>query len=204
MGLGLDRGYNSVSQLITDFDDLFFPHLSSHPTANVILDPSTAHPQLVLSEDHKSVKWGDKRQKLGKDLQRFDKSPLVMGCEEFMAGRHFWDISVGYESEWAVGVIRKTVNRKGNVVLNNEAGVWAIKHLAEEYWATLQSDGYRLKPSRKPKKIRVTLNYPAGRVAFFDADTAARLFVFSKASFSGESLHPFFYVCDNGHLTLCP
>ncbi|XP_053147601.1 zinc finger protein RFP-like isoform X2 [Hemicordylus capensis] len=81
--------------------------------ANVTLNPDTAHPRLVLSEDRKSVKYGDNDQDLPDNPERFEKYNMVLGCEGFTAGRHLWEITLGTEAEWAVGVVRKSVRRKG-------------------------------------------------------------------------------------------
>ncbi|NXG70878.1 TRI15 protein, partial [Baryphthengus martii] len=56
-----------------------------------------------------------------------------------------------------------------------------------------------------PKKVRVTLDYEKGQVAFFDADRRSSIFAFPAASFGGERVHPWFLVWSEGsQLTLCP
>ncbi|EMP26091.1 Zinc finger protein RFP [Chelonia mydas] len=74
----------------------------------VTLDPDMAHPQLVLSEDQKSVSQGDTRQDLPNNPERFDTEQCVLGCEGFTLGRHCWDMEVEGVECWAVGVARES------------------------------------------------------------------------------------------------
>ncbi|XP_044840082.1 tripartite motif-containing protein 10-like [Mauremys mutica] len=62
--------------------------LRAHRQANVTLDPDTAHPNLVLSEDRKSVRWGDTRQRLPKNPERFDTCGCVLGLTMFTETEH--------------------------------------------------------------------------------------------------------------------
>nr|XP_056722317.1 E3 ubiquitin-protein ligase TRIM11-like [Euleptes europaea] len=170
--------------------------------ANVTLDPDTAHPLLVLSEDRKSVRWGEEAQALPDNPERFEKRYIVLGREGFTAGRHFWEVLVGSEEEWFVGVARKSVRRKGRIIFSPEGGIWAVGKWGGCYRAAIKGINPLLSLTGEPKRIRVCLNYAGGRVAFFDADRGSLLFEFSGASFHGETLLPFFYVWGKGHLRL--
>nr|XP_034963771.1 butyrophilin subfamily 1 member A1-like isoform X2 [Zootoca vivipara] len=171
--------------------------------ANVTLDPDTAHPWLILSEDQKSLKRGDKEQILPNNPERFNYWPCVLGREGFTAGRHFWEVSVESGEEWDVGVARKSVERKGHFFLRPEEGVWAVGKRGVIYWACTSPLSSPLSLREKPRRIRVSLDYEGGRMSFFDADSGAELYTFSGASFSGETLLPFFSLWGNKtHLSI--
>ncbi|CAM2101788.1 unnamed protein product [Caretta caretta] len=87
---------------------------------NVTLDPNTAHPELVLSEDQKSVRRGDTWQDLPNNPERFDTELCVLGCEGVTSGRHCWEVEVGDGQYWAVEVARESVRRKGWINYNPE------------------------------------------------------------------------------------
>ncbi|XP_053235248.1 E3 ubiquitin-protein ligase TRIM7-like [Podarcis raffonei] len=168
---------------------------------NVTFDPDTANPWLILSEDRKSVRQGEVRQDLPDNPERFDTHGDVLGCEVFKEGRHFWEVIVGREEGWGVGVARKSVRRKGDLGFDTTEGVWGLGKWGGGY--KLSSPHEAPVQSEEPKRIRVTLNYEGGRVSFYDADTAALLHADTAASFSGETLQPYFYVKEKGNLILC-
>uniref|UniRef100_A0A452HYQ8 Zinc finger protein RFP-like n=1 Tax=Gopherus agassizii TaxID=38772 RepID=A0A452HYQ8_9SAUR len=137
---------------------------------NVTLDPDTAHPKLVLSEDWKHVKYGDAWQDLPHNPKRFDSSLCVLGCEGFTSGRCYWDLEVGEGGGWAVGVAKESVKRKGPVKYSPEEGICAVALRRGEYWALTSPEEIPLSLSWVPQRIRVSLDYEEGQVAFFDAD----------------------------------
>ncbi|XP_044840029.1 E3 ubiquitin-protein ligase TRIM11-like [Mauremys mutica] len=157
--------------------------------ANVTLDPDTAHPELTVSADRRSVRWGDTRQHLRNNPERFDTAPCVLGCEGFTSGRHYWEVEAEAGVGWgvcAVGVARESVSRKGRISPNPEQGIWA-------HTSPVQRIRFlRFPPSRAPRRIRVYLDYEQGQVAIFDAGTGDPIGTFPPASFAGERIRPFF------------
>ncbi|XP_050798843.1 tripartite motif-containing protein 15-like [Gopherus flavomarginatus] len=176
--------------------------LTQRPShANVTLDPDTAHPELVLSEDRRSVSRGHKSQMLPYKLQRFDYLLSVLGSEGFNSGKHSWQVKVegGAAADWAVGVARQSVQRNGEVGFTPEEGVWVVQkwgsvrdYRAQTFPVT------RLSLSRDPSRIRVSLDYEGGLVAFNYADNLAPIFTFPRASFNGEKIFPFFWIWGTG------
>ncbi|XP_025032099.1 zinc finger protein RFP-like [Python bivittatus] len=172
--------------------------------ANVILDPDTAHPGLVLSEDRKSIRAVVEDQCLPKNPERFENWLYVLGCQEFSTGRHFWEVTVGKKEEWYVGVAKKLVNRKDYINLCPEEGIWEVGKWARKYRANIPPKYPKLPLTKNLKRIRVSLNCEGGQVTFFDAKTAALLYKFSEAPLAGETLLPSFSLNNDDWLTLSP
>ncbi|KAM7145518.1 zinc finger protein RFP-like isoform 1-T1 [Macrochelys suwanniensis] len=178
--------------------------LGTFRKANVTLDPDTAHPRLILSEDRKSVRWGDTRQDLPDNPERFDTRACVLGCEGFTSGRHCWEVEVGDGRYWAVGVARESVGRKGRISRSPEGGVWAVEQdlLGGQFWA-LTSPVTPLPRRRAPSRIRVCLDCDRGQVTFIDAGDEAPIFTFPPGSVPGERIRPWLCVW-RSRLRLCP
>ncbi|KAG6926770.1 E3 ubiquitin-protein ligase TRIM39-like [Chelydra serpentina] len=194
-----------------------FQSMGPDEKVNVTLDPDTAHPRLVLSEDQKSVRWGFTRQNLPNNLERFDNDPFVLGCEGFTSGRHCWEVEVGEARSWVLGVARESVSRKGRISVSPEQGFWALRRSGAGWLVAYTSpEGTHLPLADKPRRIRVSLDYERGQVKFFDVDNEALIFTFPPASFSGDKIRPFFsvgergmytsfsYLCGPSHITVCP
>uniref|UniRef100_A0A8C0GVG8 Uncharacterized protein n=1 Tax=Chelonoidis abingdonii TaxID=106734 RepID=A0A8C0GVG8_CHEAB len=175
--------------------------ISTLKKENLTLDPDTAHPELILSEDRRSVSRGHKSQMLPYKPERFDYLLSVLGSKGFNSGKHSWQVKVegGAAADWAVGVARQSVQRKGEVAFTPEEGVWVVQKWgsARDYRAQT-FPVTRLSLSREPSRIRVSLDYEAGLVAFNYADNLALIFTFPQTSFNGEKIFPFFWVWGTG------
>uniref|UniRef100_A0A8D0GBX6 B30.2/SPRY domain-containing protein n=1 Tax=Sphenodon punctatus TaxID=8508 RepID=A0A8D0GBX6_SPHPU len=160
--------------------------------ANLTLDRDTAHAQLIISDDRKSTARGYTWEELPDTPERFDAERCVLGCEGFTLGRHYWEVEVGDKAGWALGVARESVRRKGGFSFNPDGGIWSMARWAGQYLA-LDSPEVPLKLDIDPMRIRVSLDYEQGLVAFFCVDNATPIFTFPPASFNGERIRPFLF-----------
>ncbi|XP_036377995.1 zinc-binding protein A33-like [Megalops cyprinoides] len=172
----------------------------------VILDPNTAHAYLSLSEDLTSVRYTGVNQQLPDNPERFDYCVNVLGSEGFTSGKHSWEVEVGNNPEWDVGVAKESINRKGKITYSPGRGFWVIVlRNGDEYIA---GGGTPLTLKRKPQRIRVQLDYDRGEVSFYDSSDMSHIYTF-KDTFT-ERLFPYFNPGVNndgsnpGALQICP
>uniref|UniRef100_UPI00398ECD34 zinc-binding protein A33-like n=1 Tax=Pristiophorus japonicus TaxID=55135 RepID=UPI00398ECD34 len=159
-------------------------------TAPVTLDPNTASPYLFLSEDLSTVRNTGKRQQLPDNPERFDPCVFVLGLEGFTSGKHSWEVEVGNKTQWAVGVTKESINRKGKIILNPGNGYWAVGlREGNRYWACTKPWKH-LELSVNPRKIGVCLDYEGGKVSFYNSDNKSHIHTFT-GTFT-EKLYPYF------------
>ncbi|XP_041099504.1 zinc-binding protein A33-like, partial [Polyodon spathula] len=170
----------------------------------VTLDPNTAYPNLTLSEDLTSARNCSDRQQLPDNPERFDTYACVLGSEGFTSGKHCWDVEVGSNTYWDLGVSEESSQRKGSITWNQEAGYWIIGLLnGNQYWAGTSPET-QLTLEKKPEKIRVQLDCDRGEVAFFDTSDMRPIYTF-KHTFT-EKMFPYFWAGCIGSVPIrvCP
>lgn len=155
--------------------------------APVILDPNTAHPALVLSEDLTSLRH-DELQKLPDNPERFDADRAVLGSEGFASGVHSWEVEVGDSTSWGLGVAAESVQRKGDT----KAGLWIIRFSNGLYEAVSPLEQQILFHLKTLRRVRVTLDWESRELLFHDADSEAHIFTFTP-NFT-EKMFPYFSI----------
>ncbi|XP_033982059.1 E3 ubiquitin-protein ligase TRIM21-like [Trematomus bernacchii] len=157
----------------------------------VTLDPDTAHPWLILSDDGKQVKLGDVKKNLPNNPERFDACPCVLAKQSFSLGRFYYEVQVKGKTQWDLGVVRESINRKGSITASPQNGYWVILLRNENEYQALAFPPVRLSLKSQPKKVGVFVDYEEGLVSFYDVDAAALIYSFTGCCFK-EKLYPYF------------
>ncbi|XP_063070820.1 tripartite motif-containing protein 5-like [Engraulis encrasicolus] len=167
----------------------------------VILDPNTAFPQLILSEDLTSVTYSHQRQQLPDNPERFDYTMCALGSEGFNSGTHCWDVEVDNSDEWCLGLLTESASRSGGGSL--WSGFWCIRYWDGEYGAAHpgRSGVIPLTVEQEPQRIRVQLDWDRGKLTFTNPDNNTHLHTFTH-TFT-ERMFPCFYAC-SGSLKIVP
>ncbi|KAK4805730.1 hypothetical protein QYF61_021829 [Mycteria americana] len=171
----------------------FFPEAPQkglEAAVDVTLDPASAHPSLLLSEDGRSVSHGGVRQDLPDHPERFDPYVFVLGSLRIASGRCYWEVEVGDKTEWDIGVCREAVKRKGKGPLSPPAGFWRMWLRNGNQYKVLLSHPITLSIRAKLRRVGIYLDYKGGEVTFYNATDQTHIYTYSGA-FAGV-LRPFF------------
>ncbi|XP_019488734.1 PREDICTED: E3 ubiquitin-protein ligase TRIM38-like isoform X2 [Hipposideros armiger] len=192
-------------QTVCDVSELYFDvrQLLRGYQVDVTLDPETAHRKLILSEDQRQVTKGRPQCDVHDSPRRFTAYPCVLGHEGFASGRHYFEVYVGKETQWGLGVCMENVQRDTRTKLKPQSGFWAISLSTKASYTALKYPPTFLHLWEQPLLVGVFLDYEAGAVSFYNMTTPSHIFTFPRASFSG-TLRPYFHVYPSSHLSLPP
>ncbi|XP_034418332.1 E3 ubiquitin-protein ligase TRIM21-like [Cyclopterus lumpus] len=158
---------------------------------DVTLDPQTAHPDLILSDDGKQVNHSDVKKNLPNNPERFSSCTCVLAKQSFSSGRFYFEVQVKGKTDWDLGVTRELSKRKGPITLSPQKGYWTIwLRNGNEYTAGADSP-FVLSLKSGPQKVGVFVDYEEGLVSFYDVEAAALIYSFTGCSFR-KKLLPYF------------
>ncbi|XP_030004446.1 E3 ubiquitin-protein ligase TRIM39-like [Sphaeramia orbicularis] len=160
---------------------------------DVTLDPDTAHPNLILSDDGKQVKVGSLMKSLPDNPRRFSAHRRVLGKQGFTS-KFYYEVQVTEKTEWTLGVVRESINRKEKIIHSPKCGFWTVCLKNGNEYKALAHPSVLLSLKSQPQKVGVFVDYHGGLVSFYDVDTASHIYTFTGCNFS-EKLYPYFYPC---------
>ncbi|XP_037389797.1 E3 ubiquitin-protein ligase TRIM39-like isoform X2 [Pygocentrus nattereri] len=163
---------------------------------DVTLDPDSANPFLILSDDGKQVRDGDKRQNLPDKPERFDYCPCVLGKKGFSSGSFYYEVQVSGKTNWDLGVVTESSNRKGEIIACPEDGYWIVILRNKTEYEALDFPSVRLSLKQAPQKVGVFVDYEEGLVSFYNVEARSHIFSFTGQTFT-EKLYPYFCPCSN-------
>ncbi|XP_034715336.1 E3 ubiquitin-protein ligase TRIM21-like isoform X2 [Etheostoma cragini] len=162
---------------------------------DILLDPDTANPLLILSNDRKQVRYGN-----GSGLRRnlnpkmFTTNLAVLGQRGFSSRKFYFEVFVDGKTEWCLGVVKASIQRRGELVRRPHSGLWAMWFQKDKF-VTMCSPKV-LVHFGKVERFGVFVDYDGGEVSFYDVQTATLIYTFTECVFT-EDLHPYFNPCDN-------
>ncbi|XP_051933954.1 E3 ubiquitin-protein ligase TRIM39 [Hippocampus zosterae] len=170
--------------------------------ADVILDPTTNHPWLTLSEDRRQVQEGPSQAHLPYSSQRFDGWPCVLAWEGYGRGRHYWEVDIANDGYWRVGLAAARSKRSGRFHMCPETGYWCLWRGTHRFYACTQPET-ALPAGLVPRRLGVYLDCEEGQVSFYNAQSRTHIYTFT-GDFKGK-VYPFFAPLDGRTLmTVAP
>ncbi|XP_051718493.1 E3 ubiquitin-protein ligase TRIM39-like [Ctenopharyngodon idella] len=158
---------------------------------DVTLDPDTSYSKLILSDDGKQVTYEDIKHELPDNQERFDTCCSVLAKEGFSSGRFYFEVQVKGKTEWDLGVVKESINRKGIIIAAPEAGYWTVVLRDGNQYKARESPSIPLFLRERPQIVGVFVDYEEGLVSFHDVESRSLIYSFTGQSFT-EKLFPYF------------
>ncbi|XP_078470767.1 zinc-binding protein A33-like [Lampetra fluviatilis] len=155
------------------------------------LDINSVNNDVQVSSDLRTVTWTNVSQARPHHPHRFDSWPQALCSESFSSGQHYWEVDVGGSGSWRVGVAYETTPRKGSseaCSLGGNKESWSLRKNNNRYSMRHGGGGTSLLVPEPPQRVGVHLDWDAGLLSFYSADSMALLHSFHQ-NFA-QSIYP--------------
>ncbi|KAA0720828.1 Zinc-binding protein A33 [Triplophysa tibetana] len=156
--------------------------------APVMLDPNTASYKLLVSKDCYSVQHVKKKVSVPENPERLHLG--VLASQGFSSGLHCWDVEVGDNDHWTLGVVGATVYKKRPFIMDPRSRFWCFRYVDGIY----RKSNKPFKHNERPYIIRLQLDFDKGELKFIDSFRNKSLCTFT-GGFS-EKVFPYFCTGD--------
>ncbi|KAK6302709.1 hypothetical protein J4Q44_G00270640 [Coregonus suidteri] len=172
----------------------------------LILDPNTTNPNLLLSEGNRKVTWVEGEEHYEDHLDRFDYHPQVLCRESLSRSRFYWEVE-WHSGNTVIGVVYKGISRKSEG--------WDSRIGANRMsWSLYCSDnGYYFYHAGLPRspipgcvshRVGVYLDWPAGTLSFYSVSSSGELnHIHTYYTTFTEPVYPGFRIYKDSSLSLC-
>ncbi|XP_069807077.1 uncharacterized protein [Dendropsophus ebraccatus] len=189
---GSDQGLEMISRISHTLSDMIrdVTFYIQEP-ADISLDVNTAHNNLLISDDLKTITSVEENQNRPESAERFQYYQ-VMGSGGFSSGRHYWDVEISRSEDWRLGMCYPSIDRRGGqsyIGDNNNSwglcgGVWCRNKCSVIHNGNMIQLPHQISSNR----FRICLDYEAGQLSFYElCDPIRHLHTFT-ATFT-EPLH---------------
>ncbi|XP_041424113.1 nuclear factor 7, ovary-like [Xenopus laevis] len=161
---------------------------------DLLLDINTAHNNVSVSGDRKSASYSLTELHYPQSPERF-QVPQTLSSRSFPSGRHYWEVEGSESGDWGVGVAYPSIERRGGqswIGQNNKS--WCLyRRITNRYSVIHDRKWIKLPHVSSCRRIRISLDYEAGRVSFYELSEPIRHLHTFTATFT-EPLHAAFWV----------
>ncbi|XP_016364888.1 E3 ubiquitin-protein ligase TRIM39-like [Sinocyclocheilus rhinocerous] len=134
--------------------------------SEVTFNPETIHPNLVLSEDLKTVSFSAAKQPYPSRSQRFTSFFQALSSQSFVRGEHLWD----FQAEgcaWVLAVCYGELPRSGSGSgLESSAGSWCLMYCDNLLRAYEKGKDTPLRRTPSLKRMEIRLSFSTGTLVF--------------------------------------
>ncbi|OCT56057.1 hypothetical protein XELAEV_18002732mg [Xenopus laevis] len=166
---------------------------------DLLLDINTAHNRVSVSGDRKSASYSLTQLHYPQSPERFQKYAQALSSRSFPSGRHYWEVEVSESGDWGVGVSYPSIERGGgqSCIGNNNKSWCLYRWDNNRYSVGHDSEWTDLPHLPSCRRIRISLDYEAGRLSFYELSEPIRHLHTFTATFT-EPLHVAFWVRREG------
>lgn len=134
---------------------------------NITLDQKCRHPNLCISNDNRRVKSSNKTETALK--------AMVVATEGFPGEKHYWEVEVGNQSQWELGVVSEEIR---NMILNStgnsfpENNLFSLQYSQGKYILT---GGEDVSDCKQCSVVGVLLDMENSELSFYNVEEMSPL-----------------------------
>ncbi|CAN0197460.1 unnamed protein product [Lampetra planeri] len=143
------------------------------------LDTNSAHNKLQISSDLRMVTLSGFSQGRADHPRRFDRKLQALCYESFSSGQHYCEVNVENVQRCRIGIAYGTIPRSGSGIeclLGRSDISWSLRKYNSSFSAWHGRVETSLMVPEPPRRVGVHLDWEAGLLSFYSADSMALLY----------------------------